>query len=26
MPIYTLMCPGCGIQACVGCKFEYDKE
>lgn len=26
MPIYTLMCPGCGIQACVGCKFQYEKE
>ncbi|GFF59554.1 hypothetical protein IFM61392_04109 [Aspergillus lentulus] len=26
MPIYTLMCPGCGIQACVGCKFQYEKD
>ncbi|PKX89602.1 DnaJ domain protein [Aspergillus novofumigatus IBT 16806] len=26
MPIYTLLCPGCGIQACVGCKFQYEKE
>jgi hypothetical protein len=26
MPIYTLMCPGCGIQACVGCKFQYEEE
>ncbi|RLL96660.1 hypothetical protein CFD26_101700 [Aspergillus turcosus] len=26
MPIYTLMCPGCGIQACVGCKFHYEEE
>ncbi|KAF7178767.1 hypothetical protein CNMCM7691_007586 [Aspergillus felis] len=26
MPIYTLMCPGCGIQACVGCKYQYEKE
>ncbi|GFF29384.1 chaperone protein DnaJ [Aspergillus udagawae] len=26
MPIYTLMCPGCGIQACVDCKFQYEKE
>ncbi|KAG2416937.1 hypothetical protein HFD88_008154 [Aspergillus terreus] len=23
MPIYTLTCPGCGIKACVSCKFEY---
>ncbi|PYI03618.1 DnaJ-domain-containing protein [Aspergillus sclerotiicarbonarius CBS 121057] len=21
-PIYTLTCPGCGIEACVGCKFS----
>ncbi|KAL3457077.1 hypothetical protein BJX64DRAFT_293500 [Aspergillus heterothallicus] len=21
-PIYSLMCPGCGISKCVGCKFE----
>lgn len=21
-PIFTLTCPGCGIKACVGCKFE----
>ncbi|RHZ66369.1 DnaJ domain protein [Aspergillus thermomutatus] len=26
MPIYTLMCPGCGIQACVDCKFQHEKE
>ncbi|GFF96295.1 chaperone protein DnaJ [Aspergillus udagawae] len=26
MPIYTLMCPGCGIQACMDCKFQYEKE
>ncbi|KAB8233625.1 DnaJ domain protein [Aspergillus alliaceus] len=25
MPIYTLSCPGCGIKACVRCKFEYEK-
>ncbi|KAL5365372.1 hypothetical protein BJX96DRAFT_181667 [Aspergillus floccosus] len=23
MPIYTLTCPGCGVKACVSCKFEY---
>ncbi|KAL4898209.1 hypothetical protein BDV59DRAFT_197150 [Aspergillus ambiguus] len=22
MPIYSLTCPGCGIKACVSCKFE----
>ncbi|KAL4866812.1 DnaJ domain-containing protein [Aspergillus spectabilis] len=21
-PIYTLVCPGCGIRRCVGCKFQ----
>ncbi|RAL00528.1 DnaJ domain protein [Aspergillus ibericus CBS 121593] len=21
-PLYTLTCPGCGIEACVGCKFS----
>lgn len=21
-PIFTLICPGCGIKACVGCKFQ----
>ncbi|CEL06246.1 hypothetical protein ASPCAL07353 [Aspergillus calidoustus] len=21
-PIYTLVCPGCGIRKCVGCKFD----
>ncbi|KAL2863895.1 DnaJ domain protein [Aspergillus lucknowensis] len=21
-PIYTLVCPGCGIKRCVGCKFD----
>lgn len=21
-PIFTLSCPGCGIKACVGCKFQ----
>lgn len=21
-PIFTLTCPGCGIKACVGCKFQ----
>ena len=25
MPIYTLSCPGCGIRACVGCKFHYQE-
>ncbi|KAB8212355.1 hypothetical protein BDV34DRAFT_2774 [Aspergillus parasiticus] len=25
MPIYTLSCPGCGIRACVGCKFHYEE-
>ncbi|KAL2823163.1 hypothetical protein BDW59DRAFT_99875 [Aspergillus cavernicola] len=22
-PIYTLVCPGCGLKRCVGCKFEH---
>ncbi|KAL4938287.1 hypothetical protein BDV06DRAFT_58053 [Aspergillus oleicola] len=25
-PIYTLICPGCGIGACVRCKFEMDEK
>ncbi|KAE8134573.1 hypothetical protein BDV38DRAFT_285690 [Aspergillus pseudotamarii] len=25
MPIYILCCPGCGIRACVGCKFHYEE-
>ncbi|KAE8351849.1 hypothetical protein BDV28DRAFT_158384 [Aspergillus coremiiformis] len=25
MPIYTLSCPGCGVKACIGCKFQYEK-
>ncbi|KAE8376733.1 DnaJ domain-containing protein [Aspergillus bertholletiae] len=25
VPIYTLSCPGCGIRACVGCKFQYEE-
>ncbi|KAL5338542.1 DnaJ domain-containing protein [Aspergillus crustosus] len=25
-PIYTLVCPGCGIKRCVGCKFEGGTE
>ncbi|KAE8365100.1 hypothetical protein BDV27DRAFT_171836 [Aspergillus caelatus] len=25
MPIYTLSCPGCGIRACVDCKFHYEE-
>jgi hypothetical protein len=25
MPIFTLSCPGCGLKACVRCKFQYAK-
>ncbi|KKK17338.1 hypothetical protein ARAM_005290 [Aspergillus rambellii] len=25
MPLYTLVCPGCGIKKCVGCKFSGEE-